>query len=288
MRFPDSKTTVFVGSNKLVNELCDETRFKKSVQGDLVEARHAVGDGLFTAKNEEENWGIAHRILMPAFGPAAIRNMFDDMHEIVTQMAVKWARHGPSNPISASEDFTRMALDVLALCSMSYRFNSFYKDELHPFIQSMSEALVEIGKRAQRPKLASIFYQSSERKFHQNIDVLRKTSYEVMKARTADPEGSKKRDLLTAMLEGVDAKTGKKLGEESIINNLVTFLVAGHETTSGTLSFAFYSMLKNPDTFQKAQKEVDEVMGDDPVTVDKIFKLKYIPAVSRQPSLFRA
>ncbi|PVH92148.1 cytochrome P450 [Periconia macrospinosa] len=282
LRFPEGRTNVCVGSNKLVNELCDESRFQKSVKGELTEARHITADGLFTAKNEEENWAIAHRILMPAFGPVSIKSMFDDMNEIVNQVALKWARHGPSHPIPASEDFTRMALDVLALCSMGYRFNSFYKEELHPFIQSMSDALVEIGKRTQRPKWASIFYQSSERKFNQDIVVLRKTSEEILKARKADPDGNKKRDLLTAMIEGVDAKTGKKLSDESIINNLITFLVAGHETTSGTLSFAFYSMLKNPHTFQKAQKEVDEVMGRDPVTADKIFKLKYIPAVLRE------
>ena len=162
---------------------------------------------------------------------------------------------------------------------MGYRFNSFYKEEMHPFVHSMGSALIEIGKRAQRPKWASIFYHSSDRKFRRDTEVLRKTSEELIKARKVDPEGHKKRDLLTAMLEGVDARTGQKLSDESIINNLITFLIAGHETTSGTMSFAFYAMLKNPDTFQKAQKEVDEVMGREPVTVDKIFKLKYIPAV---------
>ncbi|PSN67382.1 cytochrome P450 [Corynespora cassiicola Philippines] len=282
LRFPEGKTNVCAGSHKLVSELCDETRFKKSVTGELTEAREVTGDGLFTAKNEEENWGIAHRILMPAFGPVNIRNMFDNMHEIVSQMALKWARHGSSNAIPASEDFTRMALDVLALCSMGYRFNSFYKEEMHPFVHSMGSALIEIGKRAQRPKWASIFYHSSDRKFRRDTEVLRKTSEELIKARKADPEGHKKRDLLTSMLEGVDSRTGQKLSDESIINNLITFLVAGHETTSGTMSFAFYAMLKNPDTFQKAQKEVDEVMGREPVTVDKIFKLKYIPAVLRE------
>lgn len=140
-----------MGTNKLVNELCDETRFKKSIQAEIAEIRTIVGDGLFTAHGEEENWGLAHRILLPAFGPVAIQGMFDEMHDIISQMALKWARHGPSNSISVSEDFTRLALDTLALCSMGYRFNSFYKDGLHPFVQSMGDALSEVGNRAQRP-----------------------------------------------------------------------------------------------------------------------------------------
>jgi cytochrome P450/NADPH-cytochrome P450 reductase len=72
-----------------VNELCDETRFKKSIQAEVAEARLAAGDGLFTAKNEEVNWSIAHRILMPAFGPVSIQGMFDEMYDVLTQMALK-------------------------------------------------------------------------------------------------------------------------------------------------------------------------------------------------------
>ena len=42
---------------------------------------------------------------------------------------------------------------------------------------------------------------------------------------------------------------------------MVTFLAAGHETTSGTLSFLFYHLLKNPEKLQKAQQEVDQILG---------------------------
>ena len=42
-----------------------------------MQVRNGIGDGLFTAHNFEENWALAHRILMPAFGPLPIRDMFD-------------------------------------------------------------------------------------------------------------------------------------------------------------------------------------------------------------------
>lgn len=54
---------------------------------------------------------------------------------------------------------------------------------------------------------------------------------------------------------------------------------AGHETTSGTLSFAFYRLLKNPDSYRKVQEEVDEVIGKGPIKVEHISKLPYITAV---------
>jgi cytochrome P450/NADPH-cytochrome P450 reductase len=56
-----------VNSHRLIDELCDEKRFTKVPTGVLAEIRNGVHDGLFTAKPGEEAWGIAHRVLMPAY-----------------------------------------------------------------------------------------------------------------------------------------------------------------------------------------------------------------------------
>ena len=53
-----------------MDEVCDEERFSKMVSAGLAEIRNGVHPG-------EENWAIAHRILVPAFGPLMIRGMFD-------------------------------------------------------------------------------------------------------------------------------------------------------------------------------------------------------------------
>lgn len=70
---------VFINSVELLEEVCDEKRFGKIVTGALEQLRSGVGAGLFTAHTDEKEWGIAHRILMPAFGPLAIREMFDGL-----------------------------------------------------------------------------------------------------------------------------------------------------------------------------------------------------------------
>lgn len=163
---------LIISSYELVNEVCNEKRFKKDIRGVLNEVRAGVGDGLFTATGAEEpNWGIAHRVLMPAFGPMPIGDMFGDMHDIITQLAMKWARHGPSQPIMVTDDFTRLALDTLALCSMDYRFNSFYHDEMHPFIEAMGSFLLESGNKSRRP-LPSIFYREADRRYERDIEVM--------------------------------------------------------------------------------------------------------------------
>ncbi|OHW95197.1 cytochrome p450 [Colletotrichum incanum] len=279
LRFP-GRSAIFISTRALVNEACDEKRFKKSVSQALEKIRDGVHDGLFTARMGEENWGIAHRVLMPAFGPLSIRGMFDEMHDIASQLALKWARYGPESYVVVTDDFTRLTLDTLALCSMGYRFNSYYSPVLHPFIEAMGDFLTEAGNYSRRLPLPAAFYRGKDKKFTHDITVLRNTAREVLESRKANK--SDRRDLLTAMMEGVDSVTGKKMTDESIMDNLITFLIAGHETTSGMLSFVFYQLLKHPEAFQKAQQEVDKVVGKGPIKVNHLSNLPYINGVLRE------
>ncbi|KAF4908370.1 Bifunctional cytochrome P450/NADPH--P450 reductase [Colletotrichum fructicola] len=280
---------VWVNTHALVNEICDDKRFKKSIEGDLEILREAVHDGLFTSKGvEEENWGVAHRVLMSAFGPLSIRGMFDDMHDIAAQLAMKWARHGSSTPIPIGEDMTRLTMDTVALCSMGFRFNSYYREETHPFITAMYAVLKEAGDKGLRV-LPQVFYKKQDKKFKQNINMLRTTAREVLETRRSDPTGANgRKDLLTAMLNTTDPVTGRKMTDDSIIDNLITFLVAGHETTAATFAFTMYWMIKRPEEYRKVQQEVDSVVGDGPIRLEHVSKLKYLSAVLRETLRFSA
>ncbi|KAJ4303024.1 hypothetical protein N0V90_001915 [Kalmusia sp. IMI 367209] len=284
MKFP-GHTFIIAASYDTVAEFCDEKRFPKTIFA-LKEMRHAMHDGLFTAIDgqTEPNWGIAHRILVPAFGPASLRNMYDGMYDMTSQLAMKWARFGKNSPITVTDDMTRLTLDVIALCSMDFRFNSYYRTGTHPFVEAMTEFLVESGDRARRLPIPSWFYRKADKKFFGNIDVMRNTAREILQERKGESEKElyKRKDLLSAMLNGVDPKTGQKMTEESILDNLITFLIAGHETTAGMLSFAMYHVIKNPEIYRKLQKEVDEVCGQAPIKFEQLSKLPYIAAVLRE------
>ena len=243
-------------------------------------SRHTINRSLTPpptqADIDEPNWGKAHRILIPAFGPMPIRGMFDEMHDIASQLALKFARHGPQHAIPVSDNFTRLALDTLALCSMDFRFNSFYHEELHPFVAAMGSFLSASGLRRRRLG-PGFLYRKADEKYWADIDVLRRTADEVVANRRANPED--RRDLLGSMLEGVDPSTNEKLTDSSITDQLITFLIAGHETTSGLLSFAFYNLLKAPTTYYKVQQEVDEVIGRGPIGIEHLTKLPYLASV---------
>lgn len=266
-------------SQALVNELCDETRFRKRIHAPLREIRAFAGDGLFTAHNSEPNWGKAHRILMPAFGPIGVRDMFDKMVDIADQMFVRWERFGPNAAIDVPDNMTRLTLDTIALCAFDYRFNSFYQTDMHPFVAAMVGALDEAGRRARRPKVVSTLLLPKALQFQSDTALMRAVAQDLIAERRRDPAGSAKKDLLSLMLNGVDPVTGEKLDDDNIAHQMITFLIAGHETTSGLLSFATYLLLKNPDALQKARDIVDRVLGEGLPRIEHLAELRYIEQI---------
>ncbi|KJK62775.1 bifunctionalCYPOR [Aspergillus parasiticus SU-1] len=272
---------VFISTHELVDEICNEERFTKVVTAGLREIRNGVQDGLFTADYPgEDNWAIAHRVLVPAFGPLMIRAMYEDMYDIASQLALKWARQGSAATIMANDDFTRLTLDTIALCSMGTRFNSFYSEDLHPFIKAVATLLQGSSDRTFRATLLNNLPTRENKKYWSDISLLRTLSQELVDARRNNPID--KKDLLNALILGQDLQTGQHLSDDSIINNMITFLVAGHETTSATLTFLFYYFLKNPHAYQRAQEEVDTVVGQRKIIVEDLSKLPYIAASLRE------
>jgi len=135
------RSLTVLSSFELVNEVCDDHRFDKMLGPGLLQARVIVGDGLFTAWTHEPNWKKAHNILTPSFGSMAIRSYLPEMGDIATQLVEKWSRLNPDEDIDVAGDMTRLTLDTIGLCAFSYRFNSFYSKEPHPFVVAMVDAL---------------------------------------------------------------------------------------------------------------------------------------------------
>ncbi|WP_176736405.1 cytochrome P450 [Oligoflexus tunisiensis] len=282
LRMPGDRVLVAT-DYALAEELCDEKRFGKRVGGPLKHVRRFAGDGLFTAMNTEENWAKAHQILMPAFSMKAIRGYFPGMLEMGKKLVDKWSVHDPMG-VDVAEDFTRLTLDTIALCGFDYRFNSFESDEVHPFVHAMMGCLADCRRQMRSTSLRRLLDFRSRRQFNLDRDFMFRVVDAVIAERLAHPRPGQK-DLMGLMLEGVDRKTGTGLDAENIRYQLITFLIAGHETTSGWLSFALYLLIKHPAIMARAVAEVDSVFSDDnamdPTFVD-IQKLSYLDQVLKE------
>ena len=282
LEFPGGTQTVFVSGQQLTDELCDETRFDKKVHAGLWEVRDFAGDGLFTAKTREQNWGVAHRILMPAFGPGALRDMWDAMLDISEQLLLKWERQGDARSIDVSDDTTRLTLDTIALCSFTHRFNSFYSERMNPFVDAMVRALIESGERSLRLPMQQATMVREREQYEEDKRLLHEVADQLIQDRRRHPLPEGQHDILDTMMTATDAETGEGLTDENIRYQLVTFLIAGHETTSGLLTFTLYELLRQPELLARVRAQVDEVLGDRQPTFTDLVKLPLIDQVFKE------
>src|SRR5581483_7797027 len=277
---------VVVSGFDLVNELCDEGRFDKKVWSPLRQVRTFAGDGLFTAKTQEPNWHKAHNILLPNFSMKAMQGYFPMMLDIAEQMMSKWERMNIDEEIDVPGDMTRLTLDTIGLCGFDYRFNSFYRENMHPFVQSMARSLEESRESLLRLPIQDKFMVRKHRQYQADIDFMFDTVDRIIRERKEQGgQSTNKQDLLSYMLTRVDKQSGEKLDDVNIRYQIITFLIAGHETTSGLLSFALYLLLNHPEVLAKAYEEVDRVLGPDPSvppTFAQITRLKYVTQILKE------
>jgi cytochrome P450/NADPH-cytochrome P450 reductase len=276
---------VIVSGYDLVNELSDEKRFDKAVRGALRRVRSVGGDGLFTADTREPNWSKAHNILLTPFGNRAMQSYHPSMVDIAEQLVKKWERLNGDDEIDVVHDMTALTLDTIGLCGFDYRFNSFYRRDYHPFVESLVRSLETIMMTRGLP-LENFWMKKRRQTLAEDVAFMNSMVDEIIAERRKNAEAAEgKKDMLNAMLSGVDKATGEQLDDVNIRYQINTFLIAGHETTSGLLSCAIYALMKHPEVLKKAYEEVDRVLGADPdvrPTYQQVTQLTYITQILKE------
>jgi cytochrome P450 / NADPH-cytochrome P450 reductase len=265
---------------EMFDDLCDETRFAKFVgRPQRVLGGALPTRGLFTSESDDPLWKSAHEILLPAFSMRSIRGSLGPMVDVAEQLMLKWERLNPGEPVDVTDDMTRLTLDTIALCGFGYRFNSFYRDSRHPFVEAMMVMLAESQARLRVPAAMAKARRGAQRRFDRSVDLMVTTVQRVIDERRGrDDPGD---DLLGCMIAGVD-KEGRPLPDRDIVSQCITFLIAGHETTSGLLSFAIYHLMEHPAVAARAQAEVDDVLGTDlslPPTDAQLGRLSFVDQI---------
>lgn len=268
---------VFVTGAELAAELCDETRFHKDLPPALVALREFVGDALFTAFDHEPNWHTAHGVLMPAFSKSAMRGYHATMLETAAEMFAVW--DDIEGPIDVTADMTKLTMETISRCAFSRDFGSFTSRERHPFVDAMIAALMTGMQKSSLDSIPGgkrIARRIDERNAEHRAYVDELVDAMVRERRAS---GERRDDLLDRMLYEAHPETGVRLDDQNIREQILTFLVAGHETTSGALSFVLYYLSRNPELLAKAQAETDALLGDDPEvepTFEQVPRFRYL------------
>jgi cytochrome P450 len=106
---------------------------------------------------------------------------------------------------------------------------------------------------------------------------MRRAVVELVKARRAT--GAAGDDLLARMLRAFDPKTGRAMSDELVVDNILSFLVAGYDTTALLLTWTLYLIAHSPSWEQRLLREIEQVVGLDPVTSAHVQQLVTVQQV---------
>ncbi len=105
--------------------------------------------------------------------------------------------------------------------------------------------------------------------------------YEILRARRASADTAKRNDVLSMLLSARD-EHGEPMSDVELRDEMMTLLLAGHETTATTLAWTVHFVLANPHVHAKVVAEIDRVRGDRPLSIDDVPALEYLDATIKE------
>ncbi|HXO12783.1 MAG TPA: cytochrome P450, partial [Mycobacterium sp.] len=243
-RIFDIPVIVLAGA-ALINDVNDDTFWEKNVGFSLRRLRPIAGDGLITAFNDEPNWQRAHNILMPVFSKSAMMAYHDTMAATVREQLDAW-KHTTSW-LDIADEANRLTIEIIARAGFSYSFGKLGEQNENPFLDAV---LRELGFAIRRtdaiPFYEKLFGRTRKRQHYADKAYIRQWVAGVIDSRRHNPSPGHT-SILDRMLHTADPDTGERLDNDNIINQVLTLLVAGSETTANTVAFALHHLATHPE-----------------------------------------
>ena len=253
---------VLVAGGELANLCNDEERWARGLAGPGAKLRTIAGSGLFTARTSDPHWGQARRILNPGFTQAALRLYHDAMSGVADDLEIAWT--AGDGPIDVHTAMTAVTLEVIARAGFSRSMGLF--EGSNPvgdkFVAALARTLSWASESTNDiPLLGIVRSLLQTRRLNSDVSFVRDYVDSIISQRRTD--GSNASDLLSLMLSTKDPESGASLPDDNVRDQVLTFLVAGHETTAALLEVALYYLASNPDYADRIRNEATARGGFD-------------------------
>ncbi|KAL0042649.1 hypothetical protein WJX79_006457 [Trebouxia sp. C0005] len=284
------KAFIVVSDPVVVRHLLKENAFNydKGVLAEILEP--IMGKGLIPA--DLETWKPRRRAIVPAFHKAYIETMikmFGRCTEVAVQKLDAVATSGQE--VDMESQFLSLGMDIIGLGVFNYDFRSLTTES--PVIKAVYGVLKEAEHR-------STFYipywnlpfaknlVPRQRKFFADLAVINDCLDDLIAQakrtrQTDDAEALQARDyskvkdpsLLRFMVDLRDAD----IDDKQLRDDLMTMLIAGHETTAAVLTWTLFQLMQSPEALAKAVEEINQVVGDDTPSLEQLQQLPYVRAI---------
>lgn len=241
----------------------------------LVHAKRALGDGLLTS--EGDLWKAQRKVIQPVFQAKRISGKADVIAQEAAAMVERLKQRAGTGPVDIREEMTGLALGVLGRTLLEADLGEF-EGMANAFESVQDQAVFEMMSLSTVPTWVPLPKQLRFRKARAELDRIVST---LTAERAAHPTLTGD-DILTRLLEAVGHQTDDPAARERMRDDLVTLLLAGHDTTASTLSWTFWLLDQHPDVWQNVHDEAVSVLGDRPPTLEDLYQLKYTSQVIQE------
>lgn len=232
--------------------------------------RPAIGDSLFIA--EGAHWRWQRRTAAPAFSHRNVRSLAPVMTAAAERSAARIAQSG-QRAVNLLDEMVTATFDVISEVTFSDD-GSFDRADIH---RALDAYVAEAGRVSLLDVLGAPDWLPRPGRMisTQAMTQMRRDADTAIEARAARGAGAVP-DLLDLLLEGEDPKTKRSMNVGELRDNLLTFIVAGHETTALTLAWSFYLCAFDPAVQDRAREEVQRVLSGRAATGEDVDRLPFI------------
>lgn len=234
----------------------------------------AIGKSMFIA--EGQDWLWQRRTAAPVFSHRNVANLAPVMTAAADRAVDRFAA-ATGRAADAFDEMVTATFEVISDVTFSGG-EGFDRDAVHKAIdaymaQTAKISLLDvIGAPPWVPRPSRMLSGPGMRDMKRMADA-------TIDSRRADRSAKDIPDLLDLLMAGEDPKSGRRMTTEEIRDNLLTFIVAGHETTALTLSWALYLCAFDPAVQEAARAEAQSVLGTRSATAEDVPRLPFIRQV---------
>jgi len=230
--------------------------------------RAMLGNGLVVS--EGSFWMRQRRMMNPQFHRQRLAALNDLMVSAITEALDTWEKSANGSDFNVASAFSELTMKVITRTLFGTGLST---EEMDRVSKAMNYALTYIIQAIVLNSLPSWMPAPGKKEFEQSIKQIDDTVYRIIADSRKD--NGESNHLMAMLLDMVDDETGEGMTDQQLRDEVTTLFLAGYETTSIALSWAFDLLTHHPDVMEKLQAEVDSAIGDRLPTFADLMKLPY-------------
>lgn len=228
-----------------------------------------IGHSVFNSDGEV--WLRKRRIMQPVFQSSR----FHMLEGIVAGACERTAERWLGGTVDVGADMVQLALEVAA--------DAFFGLDVRPESRRIGEAVNTLADAFTRryTSAAAALWGMVDLPLMSGRDVreARSVLYTTIDAIMARGIQQHSESLTASLLQAADPEGGSALSPEELKAELLTLLIAGHETTAYALAWCWYLLARHIDVQERVREEAVSVLGNRPAALDDLPRLPYLRQV---------